>query len=52
MASGPAISLVDAIFSRRGDLVFRQGELRDSNGPIIGCRALGTFADLTLLGGD
>ena len=36
-----------AAAERRDDLVFPQGELRDDNGQIIGCRALGTFVDPT-----
>lgn len=39
------VSRVTAAAVRRDDLVFPQGELRDDNGQIIGCRALGTFAD-------
>ncbi|MFT3861385.1 hypothetical protein [Micropruina sp.] len=40
------VSRVTAAATDRPDLVFPQDELRDENGQIIGCRALGTFANL------
>lgn len=46
------VSRLTALSVRRDDLVFPQGELRDDNGQIVGCRALGTFADPTSIMGD
>lgn len=45
------VSRVTAAAARRADLVFPQGEIRDDNGQIIGCRALGAFADPVLMTG-
>lgn len=47
------VSRLTALSVRRHDLVFPQGELRDDNGQIIGCRGLGTFADpASIAGGE
>ncbi len=47
------VSRLTALSVRRDDLIFPQGELRDDNGQIIGCRGLGTFADPTsIMGGE
>lgn len=46
------VSRVTAAAVRRADLVFPQGEIRDDDGQIVGCRALGTFADPALMAGD
>ena len=45
------VSRLTALSVRRHDLVFPQGELRDDNGQIIGCRGLGTFVDPTSTAG-
>lgn len=45
------VSRLTALSVRRDDLIFPQGELRDDSGQIIGCRALGTFANPTLMMG-
>lgn len=39
------VSRVTAAASDRQDLVFPHDEIRDSDGQIIGCRALGRFTD-------
>ncbi|BAK34151.1 hypothetical protein MLP_11370 [Microlunatus phosphovorus NM-1] len=47
------VSRLTALSVRRDDLIFPQGELRDDNGQIIGCRGLGTFADpASIAGGE
>lgn len=41
------VSRVTAAASDRDDLLFPHDEVRNAEGQIIGCRALGTFHDLT-----